>query len=155
MKTYAFLNNHLFINGVEIKGWADGDDVIQFKRRSPLASDKVGAGGQMMVSLKSNKSVEMTIRLQQVSPSNAYLNKLCLAQDRPETFTPVQALWQDSSRQDIGSTTAGYIENYPEIKRGEEGSDQEWKFIFERGDLLLGNPTFAGLPTAVAEGLGG
>lgn len=155
MKCYSWLTNHFFINGVEITGFGEGDDVLSVKRRKPMASDKMGAGGKMMVSLLTDKSVEVRVKLQQTSPSNSYLNKLAMTMEGPATFVPVEGLWQDTYRQDRGVTSLGYISEIPEFRRGEEAGEQEWAFVFERGDFLLGNPEFAGLPTAIAEGLGG
>ena len=60
MKVYSFQNTVMLVNGVEITGWADGDDVIKIARRADSASDKIGASGDMMVSISADKSGEFT-----------------------------------------------------------------------------------------------
>jgi hypothetical protein len=75
MRVYSFKNITLLVNGVEITGFADGDDVLTASRRVDSASDLIGADGKMMVSLSADRSGEFTFRLQQVSGSNKYLTR--------------------------------------------------------------------------------
>ena len=77
MKRYSFQDTVVLVNGVEITGWADGDDVIGIKRRVDSVSDKMGASGEMMVSVSADRSGEISFKLQQTSSSNKYLNQLC------------------------------------------------------------------------------
>lgn len=56
MRAYSFQNTVAIINGVELSGFAEGDDVISIKRRVDSATDKVGADGKMMVSISADKS---------------------------------------------------------------------------------------------------
>lgn len=155
MKVYSFNNTVMLVNGVEITGWDEGDDVIQIKRRSDSASDKVGAGGEMMVSLSSDKSGEITFKLQQTSSSNKYLNSLCALQEGgAKTFVPVNTLFQDTYRQDLATGTIGYIKKPADMTRGAKATSQEWVIVTERLDLLLGDPSLVGAATAVAAVLG-
>lgn len=141
MKTYSFLNTVLLINGVEITGFAEGDDVINLERRTDSASDMIGADGKMMVSLSSDYSGEVTIKLQQTSSSNKYLTKLLHLQEGARTsFKPLQIFFQDTYRQDIGSGTLGYIKKPANMTRGATGQTVEWSFVVERLDLLCGDP---------------
>ena len=156
MKAYSIQSNHVIINGIPVTGYAEGDDVITLKRRTPLATDKMGADGRMAVSISADRSGELKIKLMQTSPTNKYLAGLCaLEQHGCQTFVPVLFGWLDEYRNDAGVGSVGYISEMPEIKRGAGVNEQEWTFIVERLDLLLGDPAFAGLPTAVAEMMGG
>ena len=140
MKRYSFQDTVVVINGVEIVGWADGDDVIQVKRRVDTISDKVGAGGEMMVSISADKSGEFTFKLQQTSSSNKYLNQLCQLQEAAgATFLPVNILFQDTYRQDLATGTVGYIKKPADLSRGAMANNQEWTVVVERLDLVLGN----------------
>ena len=83
MKVYSFQNTVMLVNGVEITGWDEGDDVIQIERLSDSASHKIGAAGDMMVSISADKSGSFKFKLQQTSSSNKYLMSLCALQASP------------------------------------------------------------------------
>lgn len=139
MKRYSFLDTIMIVNGVEITGWDEGDDVIDIARRVDSASDKVGAGGEMMVSVSADKSGEFKFKLMQTSSSNVFLMSLCALQEAGGSeFIPVACLFQDTYRNDLASGTAGYIKKPTDMKRGSKGQSQEWTIVSERLDLLFG-----------------
>ena len=155
MKVYSFQNTVMLVNGVEITGWDDGDDVIQIERLSDSASHKIGAGGEMMVSLSADKSGTFKFKLQQTSSSNKYLMSLCALQEGgAKTFVPANCLFQDTYRQDLATGTVGYIKRPPALGRGANAGTQEWEIVTERLDLLLGDPALVGVLTAAAGILG-
>lgn len=155
MKAYSFLNTILYVNGVEITGWAEGDDVITISRRADSASDKIGADGNMMVSISANKSGEFSFKLNQTSPSNKYLASLTALQEGgAKTFIPINVLFQDTYRNDLSTGTVGYIKKPADLQRGEKGNVQEWTVVVERLDMLLGDPALVGIATAAASVLG-
>ncbi len=140
MKRYSFLDTIMIINGVEITGWDEGDDVIAIERRTDSISDKVGASGEMMVSVSADKSGTFKVKLQQTSPSNSYLMDLmALQEESGELFEPVAIRFQDTYRQDLASGTQGYIKKPTDMKRGKMGASQEWEFVVERLDLAFGD----------------
>lgn len=140
MRVYSFLNTVVLINGVEITGAAEGDDVIEISRRSDAASDQIGAGGNMMVSLSADKSGIVKFKLQNTSASNTFLSKMSALQDGgSETFVPVNIKFQDTYRQDTADGTVGYIKKHADIKRGAKAGSQEWEVIVEQLDMLLGD----------------
>jgi hypothetical protein len=152
MKTYSFLNTVVLVNGVPLTGWAEGDDVIKIERLNDGAMHKVGADGHMAVAISADRSGQFTFKLMQTSNSNKYLNSLLLLQEAgPDTFVPVNVLFQDTYRQDTGGGTVGYIKKMPDVERGVNVSEQEWMVVVERLDMLLGAPAFAGFATAGAE----
>jgi hypothetical protein len=141
MRTYSFKNTIFLVNGVEITGFSEDDDVINMERRSDSASDMMGADGHMMVSLSADFSGEIKIKLQQTSASNKYLNALHIAQEASGIlFVPVQILFQDTYRNDVGSGSIGYIMKPSALTRGAKAQTIEWGFVVERLDMLLGNP---------------
>lgn len=155
MKVYSFQNTVMLVNGVEITGWADGDDVIKIARRADSASDKMGANGDMMVSISADKSGEFTFKLQQTSSSNKYLMSLCALQEGgAKTFVPVNCLFQDTYRQDLATGTVGYLKKPADLSRGDKAGTQEWTVVVERLDMLLGDPALVGVLTAAAGILG-
>lgn len=139
MRVFSFLNTVVYVNGVEISGWAEGDDVISIKRRNPSATDKIGAGGEMVVSISADRSGEFTFKLQGTSQSNKYLQSLqSLQQAGSSTFVPVSVLFQDTYRNDIATGTVGYITKPADVSRGANMSDSEWVIVVESLDSLIG-----------------
>lgn len=160
-RAYSILENHVIISAsgyatFEIDGWGEGDDVLQIRRRADLITDKMGADGNMVISLNPNKSGEIILRLTQTSPANKKLLQLAGTAVSATTWVPVMVFWQDSYRQDSGAGSPGYIKGFPEIKRGAEANEQEWTIVVANLQLLLGDPVaIAGTPQAVAAALGG
>lgn len=140
MRVYSFANTVMLVNGVEITGWAKGDDVIDISRRTDGATDQIGAGGQMMVSLSADKSGEIKFKLQATSSSNRFLSNLSAQQDGgTSSFVPVQIKFLDTYRQDLADGTVGYIKKHADIKRGGEAGDSEWVIVVENLFPLLGD----------------
>ena len=152
MKAYSFLDTFVLVNGIPLDGWADGDDVIKITRRADAATDKMGADGRMAVALNADRSGEITVKLMQTSRANSYLNSIAALQAAgPKRFVPVMITFQDSYRQDMGAGALGYIKKLPDVQRGTGINTQEWTFVVERLDLILGNPAFVGFATVLAE----
>lgn len=140
MRRYSFLDTIVLVNGIEIIEWDEGDDVIEIERAVDSVSHKIGAGGNMMISISANKSGSAKFKLQQTSPSNAYLNGLMSLIEDVDQFVPVQFTFQDMYRHDLAQGTLGYIKKPAGWKRGEKGTNNEWEIVVERLDLVLGNP---------------
>lgn len=142
MKVFSLANFITLVAGVPITGLADGDDSISAKRLTNSASHKMGGLGDMMVSLSSDKSGEITIKLQQTSSSNSYLSKLEAAQalaakNGGAVGIPIRA--QDTYRNDVASGSVGYIQKPADMQRGEHGNNQEWVIVVENLDLIYGD----------------
>lgn len=139
MKRYSFGDTVMLINGVEITGWADGDDAIVVERRNDSITDKIGADGGMMVSVSNDKSGMAKFKLQQTSDSNAYLLGLMALQEAAGSlFVPVFVKFLDTYRQDLAIGTRGYIKKPSGITRGSQANNQEWEIVVERLDLAFG-----------------
>lgn len=135
MKTYSFLNTILLVNGIEISGFDEGDDVIQLARREDSASDKIGADGEMTVAINGDRSGTITFRLMQQSDANKYLSGLINAQENG-AFVPIFAQFKDTLGNDLGSGTQGYITKPAPMTRGSGPNSNEWVIVVERLDLL-------------------
>lgn len=139
MKRYSFQDTIMVVNGVEITGWADGDDVIDIERRADSITDKMGADGGMMISVGTDKSGSVKFKLMQTSPSNTYLTGLIALQEAAgSTFVPCFLLFRDTYRQDLATGTNGYIKKPAKMTRGAQGNTQEWEIVVERLDLAFG-----------------
>jgi hypothetical protein len=153
MKLFDWRTNHVFVNNVELTNYGEGSDVLAVKRAADIGTHKIGVDGRMNLSLSSDKSGEVTVKLMATSPSNAELSKLAASQDNIETFIPVTFRWFDSYRNDEAAGSIGYIKRPVDIVRGKEIVEQEWTLVVEDLRMLLGAPTFSGLPTALAEAI--
>lgn len=137
MKEYSFLNTIVLINGIEIVGWFEGDDVIQIERLNDSASHSIGASGEMTVSLSADRSGVFRINLQQSSESNAILSSLIASQENG-IFVPVFCQFKDTRGNDLASGTQGYINRPANMTRGTASNGQEWSIMVERLDMLVG-----------------
>lgn len=143
MRTYSFLNMVVLLNGVELTGWAEGDDVIKASRLTDSGSHQVGSGGEMMVSLSADRSGEFSFKLQQTSSSNKFLQQLLARQEGGAgTFVPIYAMAQDTFRRDLATGSRGYIKKHPDFMRGSKAGIQEWVVVVERLDLVFGAVDF-------------
>ena len=135
MKDYSFLNTLLIVNGIEISGFDEGDDVIALERINDSAAHKIGADGEMSVSISADRSGTVTFRLMQTADSNSYLSGLVTAQENG-VFVPIFVQFKDTVGGDLGSGTQGYITKPAGMNRGVGVNSQEWVIVVERLDLL-------------------
>lgn len=135
MKVYSFIDTVFLVNGVELSGWAEGDDVIALERLGDSAAHVIGAAGEMTLSLSADRSGSVVFRLQQSSNSNAYLSGLINAQENG-AFVPIFVQFKDTRGGDLGSGTQGYITKPAGMTRGVNSQPQEWMIVVERLDLL-------------------
>jgi hypothetical protein len=136
METYSLQNTVMLVNGVELTGFAEGDDVIQAARRNPSTIDVVGADGVMTVALTSDLTGTILINLQQSSPSNAFLGLIVAAAENG-AFAPVFVQFKDPVNGDLISGTSGYISKPADLARGSGINGQEWEIVVERLDMAF------------------
>tara|TARA_R110000822_G_scaffold84867_3_gene199030 strand:- start:12031 stop:12447 length:417 start_codon:yes stop_codon:yes gene_type:complete len=137
MKEYSFLDTIFLVNGVEISGWDEGDDVISLDRINDSAAHKIGTDGEMTVSISADRSGNIVFRIMQSSDSNKYLSGLINAQENG-AFIPIFAQFKDTKGLDLGSGTQGYITKPAGMTRGTNANGQEWIITVERLDMLHG-----------------
>lgn len=137
MKEYSFLDTLLLVNGVEISGFDEGDDVITLDRLNDSAAHKIGTDGEMTVSISADRSGTVVFRLMQSSDSNSYLSALIIGQENG-AFIPIFVQFKDTRGLDLGSGTQGYINRPATMVRGTNANSQEWMVTVERLDLLHG-----------------
>lgn len=135
MQTFSFADITLLVQGVEISGYDDGDDVITLERLNDSAAHTIGADGEMTVSLSTDRSGTVVFRLLSSSASNAVLSGLISAQENG-AFVPVFVQMKDNRNNDLGSGTQGYILRPASMTRGRNIQPQEWTIVVERLDLL-------------------
>lgn len=135
MKNYSFLSTVLLINGIEITGFDEGDDVITAERLADSATHKVGVDGEMTVSVSADSSGTLTFRLMQSSSSNRFLSDIVNRQESSR-FAAVSIAMQDTKSGDKASGSLGYITRPAPMVRGQSVNSQEWVVVVERLDLI-------------------
>ncbi len=135
MQNYSFLDTILLVNGVEMSGFDEGDDVIELARLNDSAAHKIGTDGEMTVSLSADRSGTVVFRLMQTSDSNLFMSGLMAAQEN-SAFVPVFVQFKDTVGRDIGSGTQGYINRPATMTRGTNANGQEWTITVENLNLL-------------------
>ncbi len=140
MQYYSILNTVLTVNGNPIRGFAEGDDVIQGRRREDGFQDIVGADGRMMVSQNANLSGEIVIRVQQGSEANILMDQI-YKQQQAGAFTGVSVRFKNLTTGENMGGSSGYIVRPADITRGSQAQNQEWRIVVENYDVL-----FIGLP---------
>ena len=131
MNKYAFGELIPLINGIPLTGFAEGDDVIQVKRRVDTFSDKVGADGKMTVVKASDRSGEITLKFMQGSTGSAVMESVLSAQSVPRVFIPCQfSLYNPVSAEKVATTT-GYIKKSADLTRGAGLNSEEWVIVCE------------------------
>jgi len=135
MKDYSFLDTTLLVQGVEIEGYDEGDDVIQLARLNDSGTHKIGADGEMTVAISADRSGTITFRVMQTSDSNAFLSGLINAQENG-AFVPVFVQFKDIRGNFLGSGTQGYITKPADNAYGTNPNAREWVITVERLDML-------------------
>ncbi len=135
MKEYSFSNVVLLINGTEITGWYEGDDVIRLARMNDSTSHVVGADGQMTIAISADRSGSVEFTLKQTSDSNQLLSGLVLAAENG-AFVPVVVQMKDTLGGDLGAGAAGYIPRPADMTRGTGLNSQTWTIVVENLSLL-------------------
>lgn len=151
MKAQSFANIIALVNNKRVSGFAEGDGVLTVEH---LSKPKVsfGADGVMVVSFPAGKHGKVVLTLLAESSGNAFMQGLYdLQQSGPDKFIPVQLGVKDSYRQDIFAGVNGVITDPAKFERGETAGKQSWEITFEQIRIVLGDPQFAGLATAIAE----
>ena len=135
MKEYSFLNVGLVVNGTDLTGYDEGDDVITLARLGDSAAHKIGTDGEMSVSLSADRSGTATFRLMQTSLSNAFMSDL-IAKQENGAFAPVSVQMKDVKGGDLGEGTSGYINKPSDMQRGTGVGNQEWVITVENLSFL-------------------
>ena len=139
MEEYSFLKQSLLVDGVEITGYFEGDDVIAAERLEDSTSHVVGADGQMALALNANRSGTITFRLKQTSPSNAYMSGLVNAAEALGKSAIITAQMTNVDTGELAIGTKGYITKPSPMQRGSGINSQEWVIVLEKLFMLNGS----------------
>ena len=132
MNKYAFGDLIPLFNGIPLAGFAEGDDVIQIKKRVDTFSDKVGADGQMTVVQSSDNSGEIVMKFMQGSAGSAAMDSFMAQQKLAGVpFVPgVFSLFNPQTKEQVAGAAA-YIKKPADMTRGAGLNSEEWSVVCE------------------------
>lgn len=134
---YSFTDHSLIINGTEIRGFHDGDQVIRAEKRVNTFRDFVGIGGEMVAIKSADNTGLFSVQLSLNSVYNGFLEGLYKKQQR-SNFKAIEIVFKNSyDSQVVGHRC--YIAKPSNIARGKGYNYQEWTFFCENFDDLFFN----------------
>jgi len=135
MKVYSFLNVVVLVNTVQLSDHPEGEDIVVAERFEESAFRNVGVDGKMTVSMNTDRSGTIIVKLKQNSLSNGFLTGLIVAQENG-IFAPLFVQVINTEGGEVASGTQGYLEKPSALKFGQNLGETEWTFIVERLDIL-------------------
>ena len=137
--TYAADAVQIVVGGVPISGLADGT-FVSISRDEQAYNKVTGADGSTSRARTGNRSGNITITLQQTSPSNDVLSGFMLADEAgDEGVVPV--LIKDTGGSTLCYASAAWVQQAPDQEFGKEISEREWTLDCARIDVFVGgNP---------------
>jgi hypothetical protein len=128
--TYSFANVAFSIDGALVIGFDEGDDCIMIEPTTELGQAKVGADGTSILSITTDQSATVTIKLMANSPFNAYLrSKVSRMRQGGLTGLTFPIGFTDLSSRETGGCTQAIVMTEPSLMRGANVNSQEWKLF--------------------------
>lgn len=143
MATYSFQDVTATIVGSGIVNFGYGSNSakegISVTQNEPINTMYIGADGEGMHSLKSNKSGTVTIRLMRTSPQNAQLQLMYNAQTISSSLHGNNVITiRDKGNSEICVCRGCAFQKVADRNYGEEAGIQEWVFDCIKIDYVTG-----------------
>lgn len=127
---YGFQHVAFNIDGSLVSGFDEGDDCIMIERTTEIGTPKIGADGSSILSVSSDQSATVTIKLLPNSPFNAYLrSKVSRMRSGGLTGISFPIGFTDLSSRETGGCTEATVMAEPTINRGANPNNLEWKIF--------------------------
>jgi len=131
-KNFSFKNVNVIFGILELKGFADGDDVVSGEYETDQFNDLAGAKGDVARSQTNDNRVTFTIKLLQTSSSNPELTAIYnLDKTTGAGVNPM--IIEDKESGETFVIKNAWIRKYPNVVRGQGVNVMEWPF---RGDEM-------------------
>lgn len=136
-KPYSFSNDCiLLLNGIQITGFADGNDAIIFAPVQDRVNTRVGADGHATPAVNANRLWEMTVKLMDTAISNSIMQGFEQVQDLGLPVFPM--LFKDAAGLDIFESTQCWLSKQAGPQYGQEANIREWGFQFNDANYIVG-----------------
>lgn len=123
--TYYFGNCTGTLNGREIIGFWEGDDVVQVEPGADVASMLIGADGSGIVSQSVNNSARITLRVQHRSPIHNQLHRQLLAQ-QSGNMDGISFTFRDGDSNEGGACDRAWVVQQPGSQHGVNAAVRTW-----------------------------
>lgn len=137
LRSYSPKDVIVSINGIPLTGYAP-DTFVSISRNAELVEEEVGSDGSLSLTKIADKTGEITIMLQQTSPTNTALSAAALVQEyATDEIVPMVITILDPSGSILCAATNSYFKSYPSMDVGSSQNAREW--IFGCEDLVFGS----------------
>lgn len=140
-KGYNLAAISMLVNGVDISGFADADDVLVLEDMADLSEVNVGADGETVVSMVNNSNVDGTIRLMETSRAYKLLNDqldLWATSMALGVFPPVTVTMIDPFTGDAMSTLQVAFRKRPQMSKGRRAGVREFPITLINPKRVVG-----------------
>jgi len=131
-QNYSFSNVNVVFGINELKGFADGDDVVKIEMDSNQFNDLAGAKGDVVRSQSNDNRCTVTVKLLQNSGSNKILTTQYNV-DRETGVGVAPMTIQDKETGETYVVNNCWVSKYPTVDRGQNVNSMDWVF---RGDFM-------------------
>lgn len=138
---YSFQNVVVTIDGRQVIGLWEGDDVVSVERPTDLGTALTGADGASVVSITADQSATVTLKLQPNSAMNAYLEQ-AVKRMRMGSTRLLNIAIRDTSTGEGGGCSAAVVTREPPKSWGATATEREWVIFcncWQEGDITY-NP---------------
>ena len=137
MAVYSFSNNIILYDGIQITGWDEGDDAIKIIPNPDRLTKKIGVDGSGVVSLSSDESADIEIRVLQTSPINALFTAQFELFIETKQVVPSEFILNDLSGSNIFTAQEIFVAGFPEMVYGKDAQAFTWKFMVLKAEIAL------------------
>lgn len=146
MKQYSFYNVDLLIDGQQVTGFSDSNDIISAARSREAHNKIVDARGNVVVNTIADLSGTIVFNLLQVSDWNSVLRahlertQATGLSGNAATFLPMQVMMSDKMGNAKVTGVNGWITQHPVLVRGTGVNTVQWtvdveRILFEEGTV--------------------
>ena len=125
---YSFLNVVFTIDGRQVVGMWEGDDVISTERPTDLGTPLTGVDGSSVVSITADNSILLTFKLMPNSAMNQYLAQK-VKRLRMGSQDLIAVALRVTSTGEGGVCSAAIIVKEPNKSLGANATEREWQLF--------------------------
>lgn len=134
LNIHSFTDCVVMVNGRDLHGFGEGDDVVTTEYREDRVTDTVGADGRMQASVSANGSATIKLKFLSGSDSNEYLENL-YSQFISGAINSISVSITDARTGRGQVATTGYIPKLANESKGAKAQDREWTIIVPKIDI--------------------
>jgi hypothetical protein len=126
-QSYAPKDVVVSFNGIPITGFAEGT-MITLKRSGDVIKKKVGAQGDVCLTMSADRTGEIEMTLMGTAPANGILALALNAQELLRVPSVGVLLVSDPSGQQLAIAKNAFFIGFPDIEMADEDTSKTWRF---------------------------